>query len=76
MATGEYWYGARALELGLVDELVTSDDYLLRRRDEADLYAVSYAEGRSMGRRLSSLLHAVLGPAATAPVQPLSARLP
>jgi serine protease SohB len=76
VATGEYWYGTRALELGLVDELVTSDDYLLRRRDEADLYAVTYAEGRSMGRWLSSFLQSVLSRSASAPVQPLATRLP
>jgi len=77
VATGEYWYGSRALELGLVDELVTSDDYLLRRRDEADLYEVTFSEGRSMGRRLGSLLQSALPPwSSSAPVQPLSARLP
>jgi serine protease SohB len=60
VATGEYWYGTRALELGLVDELVTSDDYLLRRRDEADLFEVTWSDGRGAGRRLASLLQSVV----------------
>jgi len=56
VATGEFWYGSKALELGLVDELITSDDYLLSRRDEAALFEVSYPGGRSAARRLGSLL--------------------
>ncbi len=42
VATGEHWYGTRALELGLVDELGSSDDYLMRAVDGADVYAVTY----------------------------------
>jgi len=40
VATGEYWFGRRALELNLVDELVSSDDYLFRQREDADIYKV------------------------------------
>ncbi len=42
VATGEYWYGSRAVELGLIDEIGTSDDYLLAASREADLYELSY----------------------------------
>ena len=42
VATGEHWYGTRALELGLVDALQTSDDYLLSASEAADLYAVRW----------------------------------
>jgi len=42
VATGEYWYGTRAVELGLVDGLRTSDDYLLEASREAGLYEVRY----------------------------------
>jgi serine protease SohB len=42
VSTGEYWYGRRALELGLVDRLSTSDDYLLAQLDGADVYHVNY----------------------------------
>jgi len=59
VGTGEYWYGARAVELGLVDELVTSDDYLLARSADADLYAVRWSEGRGPLRRLTSLLQSI-----------------
>jgi serine protease SohB len=52
VATGEAWYGSRALELRLVDELTTSDDYLLAARDTADLYRVRYRPDRPVGRGL------------------------
>jgi serine protease SohB len=35
IATGEHWYGKRAIELNLVDELITSDDYLSTAAKEA-----------------------------------------
>ncbi|WP_088313496.1 protease SohB [Kineosporia sp. R_H_3] len=56
VATGEHWYGTRAVELGLVDELVTSDDYLLARAAGADLYSVRWTQGHRTARRLASLV--------------------
>ncbi|MDP6504437.1 MAG: protease SohB, partial [Planctomycetota bacterium] len=35
VATGEYWLGTRALALNLVDELRTSDDYLMQMHESA-----------------------------------------
>jgi serine protease SohB len=42
VATGEHWYGERALALKLVDELKTSDEYLADRTQSAELFAVRY----------------------------------
>ncbi len=42
VSTGEHWYGSRALELGLVDELRTSDDLLTQLSREANLFEVRY----------------------------------
>lgn len=42
VATGEYWYGTRALDCRLADELRTSDDYLLQASAAADLYEIIY----------------------------------
>lgn len=42
VATGEYWYGTRALELGLVDAIGTSDDWLLQAVEEADAWKVEW----------------------------------
>jgi serine protease SohB len=60
VATGEYWHGRQALALGLIDEIMTSDDFLLEAADEADLYSVSYATHKKpLDRLLSSLTQAV-----------------
>lgn len=52
VATGEYWYGTQALALRLVDELATSDDYLLRRAQEADVYELHFRRRRSLREQL------------------------
>ncbi len=53
VATGEYWLGERALELGLVDELKTSDDYLLEASKEAIVLAVTFRHREPLRRRLT-----------------------
>ena len=35
VATGDVWFGSRALELSLVDELMTSDEYLTHQAKES-----------------------------------------
>jgi len=41
VATGEVWFGSDALAKGLVDELGTSDEYILKQyRDGAQVYSV------------------------------------
>ena len=52
VATGEHWYGMRALELKLVDELRTSDDFLLEAAKDRDLYAITFKRKRSLPERL------------------------
>jgi serine protease SohB len=52
VATGEHWYGIRALELKLVDELRTSDDFLMEAAKERDVYRISYRRRRSLQERL------------------------
>lgn len=54
VATGEHWYGIRALELKLVDELRTSDDFLLEAAKERDVYTISYKRRRSLPERVLS----------------------
>lgn len=52
VATGEYWLARRGLELGLVDALSTSDDYLIGRAQDANVFQVSFKPERSWRRRL------------------------
>ncbi|USE39478.1 protease SohB [Endozoicomonas sp. SCSIO W0465] len=42
VSTGEIWYGLKALTLNLIDEISTSDEYIYRKVDEADLVQVEY----------------------------------
>ena len=52
VATGEHWYGIRALELALVDEIKTSDDFLLEQIDRADVFRIEYRRRKSLQERL------------------------
>nr|WP_305121519.1 protease SohB [Microbulbifer elongatus] len=52
VATGEVWFGQRALDLALVDELKTSDEYLTARAANADLYQVEYKERQNIARKM------------------------
>ena len=56
VATGEHWFGIRAKELNLVDKLMTSDDFLLEKSKDADLYEIKYIVKKPMSSKLSSLL--------------------
>ena len=60
VATGEYWLGTKALELGLVDELQTSDDFLLASYDAFTLYRVKHNERKNMAQKLGLAASAVV----------------
>lgn len=47
VATGETWFGTNAKEKGLVDELLTSDDYLMAQKDRV-IYSIKFAIKKSM----------------------------
>ena len=64
VATGEHWFGTRALAIKLVDELKTSDDYLLERAATAKLYAVRYRRKKPLAERLQLSLFKLFKPAA------------
>ncbi|WP_207063512.1 protease SohB [Motiliproteus sp. SC1-56] len=51
VADGDIWFGTRALEKKLVDELCTSDEYLFKACETADVYCVSYVEKKSLPER-------------------------
>lgn len=51
-ATGEIWYGTQALERALIDGVQTSDEFLMERRAEHDLFLVSYVEKKSWQEKL------------------------
>ncbi len=60
VATGEHWYGARALELKLIDEIASSDDWLLAAARERDIYKVTYKRRRNLSERVLGGIESVL----------------
>ena len=52
VATGEYWLGTRAKELGLVDALHTSDDYLLGRAKDSNIFRVQFHPANAWRERV------------------------
>ncbi len=44
VATGEAWYGQRAIDLNLVDEIATSDAYLMQQCEDADVFEIRWVE--------------------------------
>lgn len=56
VATGEIWFGRQATSLNLVDELSTSDQYLVDATENADVYLVQYQEKRTLQDKISNIL--------------------
>lgn len=52
VATGETWYGQHAVDMKLVDEISTSDEYLLAQSENADVYEVRWVEHKRPIERL------------------------
>ena len=52
VATGEHWYGTQALELGLVDEIQTSDQFLVEHLESYELYQVEVEVKKGLQDRL------------------------
>jgi serine protease SohB len=52
VATGEHWYGKDALELNLVDQLKTSDEYLLGLLAQHDVYVIETRRKPTLGEKL------------------------
>lgn len=60
IATGEHWLGKRALELKLVDELITSDDYLLHQSEHADIYEIKHVAPKTISEKLMGSMQLAL----------------
>jgi serine protease SohB len=63
VATGAHWLAKDALALNLVDELITSDDYLsiLAGSDKAEIYECQYMTKKTVLEKLSSNVQSALG---------------
>lgn len=52
ISTGKVWLGTHALSMSLVDELQTSDEYLVARAVEADIYLVKFVYHKSLTEKV------------------------
>lgn len=59
VATGEHWLGQQALDLKLVDDIQTSDDYLLEKSKSAKLLEICYEVKKPMLSKLTSAAHSL-----------------
>ncbi len=60
VATGKHWYGSDALKYKLVDELATSDDYILSKLDTHNIFKLEYVSKKPLSEKLSGFLGNVL----------------
>ncbi|MEM7611083.1 MAG: protease SohB [Pseudomonadota bacterium] len=52
VATGEHWYGTQAQDLGLIDEIVTSDSWVIAALGERDIFSVKYEIKQPLPKKL------------------------
>ncbi|MDX2367146.1 MAG: protease SohB [Colwellia sp.] len=53
VATGEHWFGTKALELGLVDTIQTSDDYLQNISKSHKIVAIKYEVKKGLAEKFA-----------------------
>ncbi len=60
VATGEIWFGQRSLDMLLIDELVTSDEYIVNACENSDVFEVKYKEKKSLPEKLGTALESAV----------------
>lgn len=53
VATGEHWFGTKALELGLIDSIQTSDDYLQKLSKNHKIVAIKYEVKKGLAEKFA-----------------------
>lgn len=60
VANGDIWFGRRALEVKLIDQVQTSDEYLIEACDNADVISVAFQRKRTLPEKLGLATSAAL----------------
>ena len=60
VATGEVWSGQAAMKMNLVDEILTSDEYIMNSCEQADVYRVEYEIKKSLSEKFGFAAEATL----------------
>ncbi|MBD1575455.1 MULTISPECIES: protease SohB [Vibrio] len=53
VATGEHWFGSKAFELGLVDEIKTSDDLIIDATKQKAVLALHYVKKKKLSDKFA-----------------------
>jgi serine protease SohB len=61
VATGEYWYGKSALDLNLVDQIMTSDEYILSMKDRFDIIHIKYKPSKTFADKFAKVSSSLSG---------------
>tara|TARA_B110001454_G_scaffold219192_1_gene251224 strand:+ start:110007 stop:111032 length:1026 start_codon:yes stop_codon:yes gene_type:complete len=56
VGTGEYWFGEQCLELKLIDQIKTSDDYILEAAKDRTVLKVKFEKKQGLSEKLSGIL--------------------
>lgn len=73
VATGEIWYGSRAVENKLVDQIQTSDQYIIDSIEAKDVYKIAYITKKSVAEKLGMSMQVVINAIADAITSRLTA---
>ncbi|WP_369857959.1 protease SohB [Candidatus Thalassolituus haligoni] len=65
VANGDVWYGQQAVELKLIDELGTSDDYIVDACANSDVFSVRYEYRKTLQERIGFAVQGGIGKAVT-----------
>lgn len=60
VGTGEYWFGEQCLDLKLIDQIKTSDDYILEASKERTVLKVKYEKKQPFSEKLSGIMGSAL----------------
>lgn len=57
VATGEHWFATDTLDKKLVDDIMTSDDYLLQHYPQANILHISYPKDKTLKDKIKLAAH-------------------
>jgi len=60
VATGEIWFGSRALDKKLIDEVQTSDEYLYDKIKDNDIYEISFVQKKNLAQKVGLSVESAL----------------
>ena len=60
VATGDYWTASEAIKLGLLDNMITSDEYIQKAVSQGDVYKLSTKKNKSMKDKLQGCVEIIV----------------